>query len=203
MASPALIIVDMQNDFVLPGAPLRVAGALETIPSIRRLLELFRAEKYPVFHIYREYRPDGSDVEKNRVNEFLYKKPFVVPGTDGCRIVDELTPMPGEYRILKNRFSAFMQTELDFILRRLGATRLVVCGTQYPNCIRATVMDGIAYGYDVTVITDATSAATPEIALANITDMKNMDVSCITLDQYIAQHTTQQINPHLEAAILP
>ena len=185
MEKSALLIIDMQNDFVLPGAPACVAGAYSTIPSIKRLLDCFREKKLPVFHVYREYRSDGSDIENVRLNEFLTEKKYVVPGTKGAEIVEELKPLENEYRIVKQRFSAFMNTELDFMLRRLGISKIVVCGTQYPNCIRATVYDGISYNYNVTVVTDATSAATPEIAEANITDMKNIGVNCITLEEFL------------------
>lgn len=183
-----LIIVDMQNDFVLPGSPTAVDGAYATIPEIVRALEFFRERKWPVFHVVREYREDGSDIESFRYRRFMEQHKCGVPGTRGCEIASELTPLPGEYRIVKNRFSAFMLTELDFMLRRLGIDRIAVCGTQYPNCIRTTVFDGVAYGYAVTVLTDATSARTPEIAAANITDMRNIDVECITVGEFVKAH---------------
>jgi hypothetical protein len=132
----ALLIIDMQNDFVLPGAPVHVAGAEASIPAIQRILQAFRADNRPVFHITREYRPDGTDVEMMRRKDFLKHQPFVVPGTKGWEIVDQLSPLPGEYRVIKNRFSAFMFTELDLMLRRLGISHLVVTGTQLPNCVR-------------------------------------------------------------------
>ncbi len=72
----ALVIVDMQNDFVLPGSPACVAGAYDTVPAIKRLLECFRSNKLPVFHVVREYRADGSDIEMNRLDGFLRKKPI-------------------------------------------------------------------------------------------------------------------------------
>jgi len=181
----ALIIIDMQNDFVLPGAPACIAGAYATIPRIKRLLDFFREKGWLVFHVVREYRADGSDVESARRSSFLEKKGYAVPGTKGCEIVDDLAPMKGEYLVVKKRFSAFMNTELDLMLRRLGATHLVVCGTQYPNCVRATIFDALAYGYPVINIMDATSAQTRQIADANITDLKNIGVDCIVLDEFL------------------
>jgi nicotinamidase-related amidase len=182
----ALIIVDMQNDIVLPSAPACVAGAFSTIPRIRRLLDHFRAEGFPILYVVREYRPDGSDIEITRLESFLKNRRYVIPGTKGCEIVEELKPLPGEHRIVKQRFSAFMNTELDFILRRLGITHLVVCGTQYPNCIRTTIFDAVAYGYHVINITDATSAQSSAIAAANILDIRNIGVKCVTTDEFLA-----------------
>jgi nicotinamidase-related amidase len=191
----SLVIVDMQNDFVLPGAPACVAGAYDTVPCIKRLLDFFRVNKLPVFHVVREYRADGSDIEMNRLDGFLRKGRYLVPGTKGCEIVDPLRPMDGEYRVVKNRYSCFMNTEMDFMLRRIGVTHLVVCGTQYPNCIRATIFDAVCHGYHVINIIDATSAQAPDIAKANITDIRNIGVDCIYLDDFIhAFNPDQPIN---------
>jgi nicotinamidase-related amidase len=180
-----LVIVDMQNDFVLPGSPLCIAGAYDTIPKIQEALEGFRKAKRPVFHIVREHRADGSDVEITRVQGFLKGTKYAIPGTKGCEIVEALQPLEGEFRIAKQRFSAFMHTELDFILRRLGINHIVVCGTQYPVCIRTTVFDAIAYGYQVTLLTDATSAKTPEVAEANLGDIRSIGVHCITVSEFL------------------
>jgi nicotinamidase-related amidase len=182
-----LVIVDMQNDFVLPGSPFCIAGAYETIPRIRTALDAFRKAHLPVFHIVREHRTDGSDVEITRVKGFVNEAMYAIPGTKGCDIVEALQPLEGEYRVAKQRFSAFMQTEFDFILRRLGVTHMVVCGTQYPVCIRTTVFDGIAYGYQVTLLTDATSAQTPEVAEVNIRDMANIGVRCVKVSEFLGE----------------
>ena len=109
-----------------------------------------------------------------------------MPGTPGCEIVAGLEPLPGEYRIVKNRFSAFMHTELDFMLRRLGVDTIAVVGIQYPNCIRTTVFDGVAHGYDVILVTDAAGAQTEDIARANILDIANIGVRCLTTDEFLA-----------------
>jgi len=190
---PALLIVDMQNDFVLPNAPAPVAGAAASIPRVKEVLDWFRATGQPVFHIVREYRADGSDIEISRKKAFLAGPSYAVPGTKGVEIVQELTPTAGEYRIVKPRFSAFFGTELELILRRLAIDSLVICGTQYPNCIRATAFDGLSYGYPVFVITDATSAASQEIADANIRDLRNIGIQCISFAEF--KHASAGCHP--------
>jgi nicotinamidase-related amidase len=181
---PALLIIDMQNDFVLPGAPAVIHGALATVPRIKEVLEWFRAKCYPVFHVVREYRADGSDIEISRREAFLAGPPYAVPGTKGVEIIDALSPIAGEYRVVKPRFSAFFGTELELILRRLGVDSAVVCGTQYPNCIRATAFDALSYGYPTTVITDATSASVLAVAKSNIRDMESIGIRCISFDEF-------------------
>jgi nicotinamidase-related amidase len=178
MKKPALLIIDMQNDFVLEGKPLKVAGARAVIPKIQSVLAEFRKRSLPVFHVLRVHRPDGSDVEIIR-QELFARSPFAVEGTEGAAIIDELSPVKGEYVLTKTRMSAFIGTELDLMLRTLGISKLFVCGIQTPNCIRTTVFDGIAYNYPVVLIDDATGASSGEVHRANVRDMQNIGVQII------------------------
>ena len=181
----SLIIVDMQKDFTLPLAPAYISGADQIVFKIEKILNFFRNKNWPVFHVVREHRPDGSDVEVTRLSRFLTEGKVTVTGTAGCEIVNELKPVSGEYRIVKKRFSAFMNTELDFMLRRLAIDHIVVCGNQFPSCVRVTVFDGVSYGYTVSLLTDATSAKSAEIAKANIRDIEDIGVSCLTVSDFI------------------
>jgi len=178
MKKPALLIIDMQNDFVLEGKPLKVAGAPAVIPKIRSVLAEFRKRSLPVFHVLRVHRPDGSDMEIIRQDLFR-KQPFAVAGTPGAAVIDELTPLKGEYVLEKTRMSAFTGTELDLMLRTLGISTLFVCGIQTPNCIRTTVFDSIAYNYPVVLIDDATGASSGEVHRANVRDMQNIGVRIV------------------------
>lgn len=179
----ALLIIDMQNDFVHPGTPVHVAGAAATVPVIRKLRESCRKHEIPVFHVIRSYSADGLTVERARLADFR-RTPFVVPGTLGAEIIKELTPEAGEKTVIKPRYSAFFQTSLDLMLKRLGVERVLVSGTQYPNCIRATVTDALSLDYAVSVITDACSAKTEAVAAANILDMRNLGAECITFTEW-------------------
>jgi nicotinamidase-related amidase len=180
-ASIALAIIDMQNDFVQPGAPACVAGALPSVPAVRRLLDLARSSGWRVVHVTREHRADGSDVELFRRDQFAAGKGICVAGTTGAQIVPELAPLPGEYRLAKLRFSAFVFTEFDQLLRRLGVHTLLLAGTQYPNCVRATAVDAMSRDYEVVVVTDACSAQSQEVAQANVRDLSGMGIRCLGL----------------------
>ncbi|MCP1661655.1 MAG: cysteine hydrolase [Methanocalculus sp. MSAO_Arc1] len=184
MADTALLIVDMQNDFAGRDAPLRVAGADAIIPQIQALLHHFRREDLPVIHILRVHRMDGADVEHFR-REIFSKTPFAVAGTQGAEVIADLSPVPGEYIISKTRMSGFMGTDLDLLLRSAGIRTVVVSGIQTPNCIRTTVFDAMAYGYDTVVVSDATAAATPEIHETNLRDMAAIGVSLTTTHAYL------------------
>lgn len=177
----ALLVIDMQNDFVLPESQFRIEGAYRTVPSARQLLEHARARQWHIVHCVRHYSEDACDVERSRVENFLAKGGCAVVGTPGAEIVEDLRPGPGESVVVKPRFSAFMSTNLDMLLRRFGVRSLYICGTQYPNCIRATAYDALCLDYDVFIVREATSATNDGIAEANIVDLENVGVRCISL----------------------
>ncbi|MDE5799129.1 MAG: cysteine hydrolase, partial [Treponemataceae bacterium] len=93
----AILVIDMQNDFVLPGAVLCVAGAQATIPTIQDLLSHGRAKGWHVIHVIREHRASGCDVDMPRVPLFADgKQGYCVPGTKGWEIVEGLEPQRGD-----------------------------------------------------------------------------------------------------------
>ena len=177
----ALTIIDMQRDFVDPGAIACVAGAGATIPALARLLGQARERGWAVFHVTRSHRADGSDAECFRQDAFSGGRGICVANTPGAQIVPALAPLPGETVVHKRRFSAFLYTEFDALLRRQGVRTLVIGGTQYPNCVRATAVDAMARDYQTVVVTDCCSAQTSEVAAANVFDLANMGVACVDL----------------------
>lgn len=178
-AENVILVIDMENDFVLPGAPMRVEGAYATLPAIKRFLDYGRAHDWAVIYIYRIHRPSGIDAELFRRHYFEEGQPFCIAGTKGAAIPDEIAPQPGDISITKQRFSAFFGTDLDIVLRGLGAKNVYLTGTQYPNCVRSTAVDSMGLDYNTTVVTDCCSAASPEVAQANIYDLRNMGIPCI------------------------
>lgn len=178
-AENAILVIDMENDFVLPDAPMRVAGAYATLPAIKKFLDYGRANNWAVIYIYRIHRPSGIDAELFRRHFFEEGHPFCIAGTKGAAIPDVIAPKPGDISVEKQRFSAFFGTDLDIILRGLGVKNVYLTGTQYPNCVRSTAVDSMSLDYNTTVVTDCCSAATEEVANANIYDLRNMGIPCI------------------------
>lgn len=174
-----ILVVDMQNDFVLPGAQMRVMGAYDTLPAIKKFLDYGRQNHWVVIYAYRIHRPSGVDAELFRRHFFEEGKPFCIAGTEGAEVVTDIAPQPGDIKITKQRFSAFFGTDLDIVLRGLGAKNVYIVGTQYPNCIRSTAVDAMGLDYLTTVVTDCCSAATDEVANSNIYDIRNMGIPCI------------------------
>ncbi len=178
MGRPALLVIDMQNDFVREGAPLQVKDAEKIIGPLKKVLALFRKRRLPIFHILRVHRKDGSDVEIFR-RDIFRKTPFAVEGSRGAQVITELEPAAGEYVIHKTRMSAFMQTELDLMLRTLSVDTVFIAGIQTPNCIRTTVFDAFALNYRTFLIEDAVAAQNEEIHRANCRDMAAIGVGMV------------------------
>jgi nicotinamidase-related amidase len=187
MTKEALLIIDMQNDFVREDSPLRVKDAEKIIPRVKRALEVFRQKHLPVFHVLRVHRKDGSDVEVFR-REIFGRTPFAIEGTPGADVIRDLAPQDEEYLICKIRMSAFMQTELDLMLRSLEVDSVFVCGIQTPNCIRTSVFDASALNYRTFLIENAVAAQNEEIHRSNCRDMAAIGVGLIQvedLDKYL------------------
>lgn len=182
-AENVILVIDMENDFVLPDSPMKVAGAYATLPAIKKFLDYGRAKNWAVIYIYRIHRISGVDAELFRKHYFEEGHPFCIAGTKGAAIPDEIAPQPGDITVTKQRFSAFFGTDLDIILRGLGAKNVYLTGTQYPNCVRSTAVDSMSLDYNTVVVTDCCSAATEEVAKANIYDLQNMGINCVPSSQ--------------------
>ena len=178
----ALLIVDMQEDIVG-----RRESTRRTVQPLRQVLDAFRRKGLPVVHIIRTYRRDWSDVELPRVAEFQERGPRVIENTPGARIVSQLAPREGEHVVVKKRWSGFFMTELPLLLHRLNVGSVVIGGTQTPNCVRSTAFDAISYDLETAVLSDGTSAATPEIHEANLLDMRNIGIELLSCEEACAR----------------
>ncbi|MQL81208.1 hypothetical protein Taro_013660 [Colocasia esculenta] len=164
----AMLVIDMQNDFILPASPMHVAGAEAIVPSVIRAVSAARERGVFVVWVVREHDPWGRDVEVFRRHFYADGKGPTSKGSKGAELVDGLVIEEGDYKLIKTRFSAFFATHLHSLLQTAGIKELVVVGVRTPNCIRQTVFDAVALDYQqVTVITDATAAAYPEVHIVS------------------------------------
>ncbi|MDD3193569.1 MAG: cysteine hydrolase [Oscillospiraceae bacterium] len=170
----AFILIDMEQGFIDPASAHCIKGAAATVPACEKAIRIAREKKIPLFFVKRIYRPDGSDVECTRYQSWIGGGRSMAPGSYGAQEPESLSPQNGDYTIIKPRWSAFFQTELDLILRRLGIRTVILAGTTTPNCIRTTCYDANALDYNVVVLSDCTSSQTEEIQQANLADMERM-----------------------------
>ncbi|WP_304509276.1 cysteine hydrolase family protein [Anaerotignum sp.] len=173
----ALIVIDMENGFIDPRSPHCIRGAAETVSECRKAICTARSIGIPVFFVKRIYRTDGSDVELTRYEKWKAGGRAMTPGSTGFNSAEApegLKPVPGDYTIIKPRWSAFFHTELDLVLRRLDIKTVILMGTTTPNCIRTTAFDADALEYNVVILEDCCSSQTVEIQRANIDDLQRM-----------------------------
>lgn len=185
----ALIMIDMQRAYLDKASPWCIKGAEATLPSCVELVESCRERGIPVIFVVRQYSEDGRDLEHPRVKNWLEAGKPVTPSSRGPlspELPAEFAFGPGDYKIVKPRFSAFFGTELDALLRELGRDSLVLAGTTTPNCIRTTAFDAIALGYNTAAAADCTSSQTEEIQRLNLEDMARIGVQLMKSEDFIS-----------------
>ena len=154
----ALLVVDMQNDFVLPGAPVAAPGALDVIPVIADLAARARRRGFPVVYTQETHRPDESDFGV----ELHFEPPHCLEGTEGPEVVDALKPEDGDLRITsKRRYDAFLGTDLDLVLRCAGVENLIVTGVCTDICVTSTVQHARNLDYRCVVVRDGVAGSSP------------------------------------------
>lgn len=153
----AIIVVDMENDFVAPGAPMETPMGLELIPRLQKLLEHARKTGMRVIFTTHAHRRDGCDMGLyGELWPPIAERSGLVDGEPGIDIYPEVAPIEGEIVIKKHRYSGFFGTDLDMILRTLKIENVVVTGVTTENCCHATARDAMFNGYRVAFISDAT-----------------------------------------------
>ena len=152
-ARTALVVVDMQNDFVKEDGSLVVPDAEGTIPAIKSLLDGARGSGAKV--VFTQDTHTEGDPEWDIWPEHVRE------GSWGWEIVDELAPSGDELVVRKVRYDAFYGTHLDHFLRLWNTKTVIVCGTVANICVHYTAASAALRWYDVVIPKDATSALDP------------------------------------------
>jgi ureidoacrylate peracid hydrolase len=152
----ALIIVDMQNDFVSSEGKMAQFGfhlerVQETIQPIKALLRTARKLNYPVLHTSMINELDQNPASWHA---FWGEPAVTLPGSWGAGFIDELKPRKGEHIITKYTYGAFEGTNLNTILRSKGIQTLMIAGTDLNICAGDTLHQAFALGYHVVAVSD-------------------------------------------------
>ena len=145
--SKALIIIDMLNDFVRDGAPLKAPKIKSIIEPIKQEIKKAHNEGYPVIYI--------CDSHDSNEKEFKLYPPHAITGTTGSEIIDELKPQNKDIIVHKKTLSSFYKTGLEKILKKLGTEEIVLTGCIANICIQYTAFEAVVRGYRVNVVLDA------------------------------------------------
>ena len=173
-----VLVIDMQNDFGTEGGMFHRAGIDITsiqaaIDTTARVLRAARKAGLPIVYLKMQHRPDLSDAgafdspyRRKNVPFGLGDAVMAADGSEGrvliqdtwnTDIVSGLTPEPGDIIVSKHRFSGFFQTDLEVILRSLGATSLVVTGCTTSVCVESTIRDAMFRDFTCLLLEDCTA----------------------------------------------
>jgi nicotinamidase-related amidase len=184
--SCALLIIDMQRDFVDPGGFGEALGndvslLRKAIAPTKTVLDAARARGMLVIHTREGHRQDLSDLPLNKKLRGRLKAGIgdpgpmgriLVRGEYGHDIVDELKPAPGEPVVDKPGKGAFHATDLDSMLHNRGVRQLVVCGVTTEVCVNTSVREANDRGYDCLVLEDCVGSYFPEFQKAALAMIK-------------------------------
>lgn len=178
----ALVVIDMQRDFVEPGGFGETLGndvsrLAPAIPAVAQLLALFRSRGWPVIHTRESHDATLADcppAKRNRgaprlrIGDEGPMGRILVRGEPGVEIVPGLAPLPGEIVLDKPGKGAFYATALGDILRLRGITHLIFAGVTTEVCVQTTMREANDRGYECLVIEDATESYFPEFKAATL-----------------------------------
>jgi len=181
-AATALVVIDMQRDFIERGGFGEVLGNDVTrlaaiVPTVKELLAWARAHAIRVMHTREGHRPDLANCPpakraRGRLTLGIGDKGpmgrILVDGEPGNDIVPALAPTPGEAVIVKPGKGAFFATKLDEMLRAQGITHLILAGVTTEVCVQTTMREANDRGYECLLVEDATESYFPEFKQATL-----------------------------------
>jgi len=175
-ATTALVIIDMQRDFLLPGGFGALLGndvslLTKVIEPLACVLDAARATGMLVIHTREGHRPDLSDCPPSKLARGHLDTPIgsvgpngriLIRGEEGHGIIDELAPIEGEVILDKPGKGAFYATDLELLLRNARITSLIVTGVTTEVCVHTTVREGNDRGFECLVLSDCVGSYFPE-----------------------------------------
>ena len=180
----ALIVVDVQNDFAAQGSYLvkEFSTVGDMVPRLLKLIEKAREANVPIIYIQSHYNTEDNrylsevwleQVSRKREKGGYVKYPVCAPNSWGADFYGGIRPLPGEIIVHKHRYSAFMDTDLDLILRSKGIKTLIMTGIATNVCVETTARDGFMKDYYIVFLGDCTATFSEEM---HNNTLKNIDL---------------------------
>jgi nicotinamidase-related amidase len=170
---PCLLVIDVQHDFMDTTGSCYNIGAEHTVAPTAKLIATFRAHGLPVIFTREVHRPNLIDAGLE-ADPHYHVPPHTVEGTIGVEIVDSLAPRPGEFVVDKRRYSCFLGTELDLLLKGFRTETLVICGVSSDVCVHWTAGEAWQRDYHVRVVEDCTAGTSVDDHDASMLILRNL-----------------------------
>lgn len=149
----ALLVIDLLQDFFKKG--LLAEHQQKLVSFVNELVDVGHKQNIPVIWVRQEYKTDLSDAPLyNRKNNKL----ITIENTQGCQLLPELHCEENDYEIIKKRYSAFFNTDLERLLGQLHIDTLIIMGINTMTCVRTTVIDAYQRDYEVILALDSVDA---------------------------------------------
>ena len=186
-ARAALFVIDMQNAFVAEGAVYETPKARAMIPNLERLIAFAREHDVPIVWTRSDHSAPYGGV--------LFKKCPAVRDDRVCWPGDESfefyagmpAPAEGEHQVVKHKYDAFFETDLDAILRNLGVETVIITGTATNICCDSTARSAFSRDYEVAFVGDATASFDDDMHEATLRTMDMLFGRVMTTDEVLAE----------------
>ena len=187
----ALVVIDMQNAFVAPGAPMEVPAARAIVAPINRLAAELRKRGVTVIWISHQNAKDGRDWSG-------FFDSFIAPGrradaaaalsagSELQKLFPELAVEKGDLRLSKNRYSPFIKNDFEEKLKQRGIDTLLIAGTKTNVCCECTARDAMMLDYKVVMLSDCTAALSEDEQRATLENVIQQFGDVLTADEALA-----------------
>lgn len=188
----ALLVIDVQHDFVDEDAPVHCVGGKDMLPKVKALIDECKAAGIPVVYTQEVHRPSRIDMGRELDGD---EPDHCLIGSRGVEIMDEVAPEEGDIVVTKARYNAFLGTDLEFVLNGFGVRAhdtLIICGDATNVCVHYTAAEAHQRDFRLKVVRDCCAGSSWEAhdaALAQIEYLQHGSV--VTLDEIreqLAEH---------------
>lgn len=191
----ALIVIDMQNAFVAEGAPFETPGARQMIPRLERLVRRARELRMPVVWTQSDHRPPFGGLMLRKFPAIARDR-VLWAGEPSFQMYPEmLQPLEGslEYRIIKHKFDAFFETDLDAILRYHHVDTVIVTGTATNACCESTARSAFMRDYKVVFPSDANATFDDAMHRATLANIELLFGRVLSTDELLAEMESHSV----------
>ena len=197
----AFIIIDFQNDCILPDSSFEIPGSFELAPQIEHLAGIMRKTNCPIIHVVRAYLPDGSNADLCRRTSLQNGSAVFNPFTGGADFPDILKPKdappldwkilltgqiqqlgPCDWVVYKSRWGAFYRTALESFLKEKEIDTLIFAGCNFPNCPRASIYEASERDFRIVLAKDVMSGLYDR----GLAEMERIGVCVMDTDEIIS-----------------
>lgn len=178
----AVIVIDMQYDFIGKDAVIPCACTPHIIENIKKLLDYCRSTGVPIIYTQEAHRPNLIDIGRELDGD---EPVHCLEGSHGIEIVEELAPQLQDYVIVKRRYSGFFQTDMQVLLTGLKVDTVIIVGAATDVCVRATATDAQQYGYHVLVPRECVAGSNQQRHEAALENIRYVLGKVVSLDELL------------------